>query len=481
MIAQFPPFYPDELLYSAFARYYVRSGHSNLRDCMKDLYPSICRPTVEYSNALNAEVIKILSDIEDVIKKHTMYSNYARFVSASRRRKALRSLVDGTTEYTTQLGIPVNRTGNRHLRYCPLCASKDRSLYGETYWHRSHQVYGVTVCSEHNCYLKESTVWIHSKSSPALTAAEVVIPYDEEIIACQNKIEIDLNHYLVAVFQQPVSLKKSASIDRFLKYRISQTKYISLRGEHIWADQMFRDLMQYYSGYKQDVIKEAYQISKTLQGKKNNPLAICMICMFLDIDPADLSEMKAGKIMLAYDYEQNIIRLHNEGYNYRQISNMLNASYDYTKRIGVHGGNHKQRPINISPKAGPRKRDYTAMDADYYQRVKNAVDLVLSNDGRPEKISVSKIERMVGLPQRCIEKLPKCYSYVRDHIETIEEYWIREIEWSYQNNIHSGIEMNITNVIIHPLNLNRSDINRIIPLLDNNNSIHVRIREMIDM
>ena len=268
MIAQFPSIYPDELLYSVFARYYVRSGHSNLRDCMKDLYPSICRPTVEYANALNAEVVNILGNIESVIEQHTMYPNYARFVSAARRRKALNSLVDGTVDYTAQLGIPVNRIGNRYLRYCPRCASKDRSLYGETYWHRSHQVYGVSICSEHNCYLSESTVWIHSKASPALTAAEIVVPQDEAAINCSNQIEIDLNRYLVAVFQQPISLKKSVSIDRFLKYRISQTKYISLRGEHIWADQMFQDMMHYYRGYKQEVITKSYQVSKILQGEK---------------------------------------------------------------------------------------------------------------------------------------------------------------------------------------------------------------------
>lgn len=46
----------------------------------------------------------------------------------------------------------------RYLRFCPECVSSDNSIYGEPYWHRSHQIYGINLCHKHGLPLAETTI-----------------------------------------------------------------------------------------------------------------------------------------------------------------------------------------------------------------------------------------------------------------------------------------------------------------------------------
>ena len=74
MLGQFPKPYPDELLYSVLARYYVRSGYSNYVFVAEDLFQNrYVRPSFEYISPLNDEVTGCLrknDTIQDVLLQH---------------------------------------------------------------------------------------------------------------------------------------------------------------------------------------------------------------------------------------------------------------------------------------------------------------------------------------------------------------------------------------------------------------------------
>jgi hypothetical protein len=52
-----------------------------------------------------------------------------------------------------------------YLRYCPLCVVEDQNTYGETYWHRQHQLSSIEVCVTHSVWLEQSDVYLHGNSS----------------------------------------------------------------------------------------------------------------------------------------------------------------------------------------------------------------------------------------------------------------------------------------------------------------------------
>ena len=60
MIAFFPELYPDELLYSAFARYYDLSGYGIYRAAAEDLYQNrLANPDILFVNPITADLKKI--------------------------------------------------------------------------------------------------------------------------------------------------------------------------------------------------------------------------------------------------------------------------------------------------------------------------------------------------------------------------------------------------------------------------------------
>lgn len=166
MISYFPSIYPDELLYSQLARYYAKTGYLAYTFAAEDLFQSkTIRPDIEFLNAYTPEALQMITrtmTIEDVVMQHTMFPYYGRFIPPERRQKAFDSLVSMGTEYHNLLSIPKRKDRiSRHLRYCPECVKDDRQKYGETYWHKVHQMVGVNICPLHHCHLIESDIAIY--------------------------------------------------------------------------------------------------------------------------------------------------------------------------------------------------------------------------------------------------------------------------------------------------------------------------------
>ncbi len=200
MIAYFPAPYPDELIYSQLARYYTKSGYMAYTYAAEELYVSkIVRPDMEFVNMFTPDALRMITrdmTMENVVMHHTMFPYYGRFLPLERRQRAFQALVSMEGNYHNLLPIPT-RKGNsdRYLRYCPMCADHDRSEYGETYWHRTHQMIGLNVCPVHGCYLMNSSVIISGRMPPMLRSAEEAIPVSE-VVTVAHEVERRLAVYM---------------------------------------------------------------------------------------------------------------------------------------------------------------------------------------------------------------------------------------------------------------------------------------------
>ena len=166
MLALFPYPYPDELLYSVFSRYYVRTGYSKYVYVAEELFESkYVRPSFEYLVSLKNDVQKELTyndSFHNTILSHTMYPYHCRFLPLERRKAALESLGRMDSNYHNLVLLP-KRDRIPVMRYCPECAKQDRLQYGETYWHRIHQIWEMTVCPIHHCYFQETEYKLSGK------------------------------------------------------------------------------------------------------------------------------------------------------------------------------------------------------------------------------------------------------------------------------------------------------------------------------
>ena len=129
------------------------------------------------------------STMENFIADHTMLPYYIRFLPLERRHNAMELLLAMDKKFYDAIYVRKNKSKKRqYMRYCPLCAAADREKYGETYWHRIHQMHGIRICPTHHCYLIETDIRMDSRVSPSLVTSEEVVNTQNPIILSENPI-----------------------------------------------------------------------------------------------------------------------------------------------------------------------------------------------------------------------------------------------------------------------------------------------------
>jgi hypothetical protein len=446
MIVQFPSFYPDELVYSLLARYYVKSGYMRYTFAAQDLFASkTVRPNIEFVNQYTPAACEILTKnlpIEYIIEKHTMFPFYGRFIKQDRKQKAFESLCGMKGNYYNLLPMQKSKDGKeRHLRYCPICVSEDRERFGESYWHRLHQLQGMNCCSIHKCRLIDSSIVISGKGSPKLVTAEEMIPSESKINVVDNVMEIKLADYMARIFQADMDMKSEVTIGAYLHSKMPVNKYRSIRGEQRNMALFHSDFMEYYKELEQNHFTEIWQIQKVFTDQRANFNEVCMIALFLEIAADELVKPALPETSDEEAFDERVKELHNQGLKYPEIAKLLGASYNVVKPVGEERyGNKIGRKHN---KGGCQKKDWNSIDIQTLPMVTAAIkDLQGSRITRPKKITVYAVARQMNVHSKYFDNLPLCKQEILEHYESQEEYWAREVVWAVQKILSEGQPLN---------------------------------------
>ncbi len=454
MIPQFPYFYPDELVYSLLARYYVRSGYIKYAFAAEDLFQTkTVRPDIELVNAYTPAAARMIAKdifMDDLILHHTMFPYYGRFLPKERRQKAFDSLVSMQGNYHNLLPMPKRKTAaDRYLRFCPLCVQNDREKYGETYWHRIHQMMGVNICPVHHCRLIDSNIIIGAKVSPDLVSAEEYISSNEDmpIIYNGNETEYVIADYMAKVFQLKINFQSDVRVGDFLHSRMANTKYLSIRGEQRNIGLFHADFKEHYKSLPDNWFTELWQIQKVLTNDRVNFYEICLLALFLNIPVSELGNMNLPEQTQEQLFDEKVFLLHKQGLKYPEIAKQLNASYDVVKAVGekrysIYHKEHKE-PL----KCGIKPYDWKQIDKDTLPLVKTAIRQLKGNETvRPKRITVFAIERALKLPSGRIDYLQKCKAEILKNQESQEKYWAREVVWAVRKTQREGQKLNWRNI-----------------------------------
>ncbi|MBA3241239.1 MAG: TniQ family protein [Acidobacteria bacterium] len=167
MLGFFTDPYPDELLYSAVARYHQRADYRSPDYTGWELFGT-ARGGASIDLPTNIEhLISVLPPghgytVNTLIDKHTQLPFYAAFLSSDRvnRLKTIMAVGVKHGQLHFLCGLVTSPHRMTHMRFCPGCATDDRERVGETYWHRLHQVPGVMVCHKHDALLQETDIFV---------------------------------------------------------------------------------------------------------------------------------------------------------------------------------------------------------------------------------------------------------------------------------------------------------------------------------
>lgn len=160
----FTPPYPDELLYSVIGRYHLRSGNSSPKWTYNELFGSdVIVMNWKLPSHIEAFAQRTYNSVQFYadywIEHHTLFPLFAPFLPKERSgllRKMMKS-TNGSGIYTL-VGLAAGSVAvKKALCFCPNCYEEDIRQYGEPYWHRIHQAFGVFVCPNHKIPLHEIT------------------------------------------------------------------------------------------------------------------------------------------------------------------------------------------------------------------------------------------------------------------------------------------------------------------------------------
>lgn len=160
MLPFFSDPYPDELLYSAFARYHFYSGNIDLKDTLMELFgKNSIVPSFEIGSHLQFLCGALGGCYKPwgLIQEHTLFPFYVPFLPVTRQKEIVRDIkiADGKGIYT-KIGIIAGSICRKDdIYYCSSCARADIERLGEPYIHREHQLQGVIVCPHHGRLLKK--------------------------------------------------------------------------------------------------------------------------------------------------------------------------------------------------------------------------------------------------------------------------------------------------------------------------------------
>lgn len=394
MISFLPTIYPDELVYSWFCRYYVHSGCLTHTTALNDILLKRCHnPSKEFIGHINQQAQKKIEEVysmEYLILQHTMFPQYARFIPLEQKKKAMYHLQYDFCDTHHLFAVLPRVENDFYLKYCPLCVQEDRKKYGETYWHRKHQIRNMNSCYKHRCLLECSTVTAKSEQTFTFCSAEEYVKTKTPQIAntsCQK-----FSEYMAAVFDSVIDFEKDIPINAVLHYAMADTKYMKSTGKTKYTKQLSDDMQVYYTKMGLSDIASITQIQRHWVGDRFDFSVICQIAYFIGMDIKDLI---------------------NPSLTMEQIETERNIHYMKDKQ-----------PIEwevfdneISPKLE--------------RLAKSIYEGTASESGRPERVSEKLVYRQMQLEGHRLEKMPKCRAIVQKYTEPYEENWARRIIWAY--------------------------------------------------
>lgn len=216
-----PKPYPDETWYSLVARYHRHSGNIRSAETQRELFgePVLNRINPVEMDESVIRYIKLHGQThgtdEDCFTRYTLAPFHLRYYSDKRKEEILKRIRNAQEEGKTNVFTNyMKRRSGTYLRYCPICLQEDALRYGESYWHRAHQIWLLEKCQIHGCNLLNSTVSITRATHHLSCADEYSCP--DSSINRESSMMDRLSPYIITTLDAPFTFHESTVTDSLI-------------------------------------------------------------------------------------------------------------------------------------------------------------------------------------------------------------------------------------------------------------------------
>ncbi|OMD60669.1 hypothetical protein BSK62_25250 [Paenibacillus odorifer] len=302
----FPPPLPDELLYSVLARYHARSGNESTKKTMRDIFN---KQTVCAVADLPSHLMQLYSlipgkaiSVDKLLDKLTLLPYFKPFIPIERYNWVYEEMLygDGQSIYM-KMGFPASGVCKpAYLRYCPACIGSDREKYGIAYWHRVHQLTGVSVCPLHNVTLSDSSIlFSQRKNKHEFVMLESVLRDEQNLVSFRG---VDKEFLIATRSAQILKMNSQPLIQEGLRNiylrRLAQRGMLTAKG-NIRFQELLPDFITFYGlayldklGCSIDEDSQFTWLHKMLRKPRHvtHPLRHILLQIFLEIEMKDILE-----------------------------------------------------------------------------------------------------------------------------------------------------------------------------------------------
>ena len=174
------------------------------------------------------------------------------------------------------------------MRYCPVCYQEDLQLYGEPYWHRSHQLPDMQICTKHRCWLVDTDVTYNSARQQELFPATFTMQLKklpaEPVPDCLLALDLLLQDTLDSNFDYRDGSVYHAVLDSALRSR----GWRSLTGGRTYATKIETALLNLYGSYIPTADLSTKQLHATLCSKSVALRYVLQLAVLLGLSLHDL-------------------------------------------------------------------------------------------------------------------------------------------------------------------------------------------------
>lgn len=307
----FPSPYPDELLYSVFARYHHWSVNASPESTSRDLFGRGVYAAMELPSHLNYlyncldEKTKLTT--KSLIMNNTLFPLYQSFLPRERAERLRRHMLEynrgayvprsaGTYLYTSRAGF--------FLKRCNSCNQNYYRKYGEMSWIRSHQAFGVQICHIHHEWLEACTDDIRLQRDRKRYMRPEETTFDGASLLLRSQSEFNQHLWIAEsvawLLRTPVSIVTSHDYVRRFAYHLRRRGYTSLSAQihmkQLVAD-MRRDLCDNFlvemASPLTSEMSETWLADLVHKPKKMvHPIRHLLLMHFLGIRPAEFWSME---------------------------------------------------------------------------------------------------------------------------------------------------------------------------------------------
>lgn len=285
MLSFFPNPYPDELFYSIATRYHIRSGNRSFKQTLIELLEYY--PNQSYSLAIPNNLSHLIKrvpststlNVERLIWEHTLYPFYKIFLTNSEAwslSKCMRGKLSEPIHKVAKISQH-SELKQTSLKFCPDCVRQDIGSFGETYWHRMHQVPGIFICLRHNCLLIESRIPLITNNlqhEPA-NLENCVLSSPSKVYAPETiQVLKELATNIELLMQFNINFQGLLWLRNQYQNHLVQENFISIKGEdrvRFEVKAFLRKILCYYKQDFWDIVRPG------IYSKLEQYLAYCLL------------------------------------------------------------------------------------------------------------------------------------------------------------------------------------------------------------